>query len=140
MIAITQAEAEARFPRCWAIARAAAAALATEARPMCCRHAVRPGRPDMLCAQHPGAGLMCARCIDRHARRHDQGTELTCDECGDLGVQGLLCAAIVMPAPAGLEVRDTSGRHRFVGAFTVIGVGACRRCAATPTSTRPSTP
>jgi hypothetical protein len=107
------------------------AVLAFTGRPphLACKH-VLDGAGAVLCGQHPGAGLLCPRCVQRHVQRHDATEELTCDACRT--VAGELHAAVAVVPLAGGRIRDTGGRHRTFGGLVVVtGFGLCPSCHAT---------
>ncbi len=92
-----------------------------------CLHVVRDRAGATLCAQHSAAGFQCARCYDRHVRRHDEAEERTCDECR-CEVEDIHPLIVTGPL-AGGPIRDPKGHHRmFAGTIAIFGVGACKSC------------
>ena len=95
-------------------------------RPTACAH-LATEEPSFLCASHPAAGVLCWACMERHAGRHDDDAERTCDICGT--VADVICGA---PVTATLRVvaRVPRGSDVLIdGPVAVIGLGACRPCA-----------
>lgn len=103
-----------------------------QAKPlMGCAHVVRHGEDACCCAEHPGAGVMCERCMARHVDRHPLEVEYRCDGCGvDAREDDLGMAGASFPLPLGLEVYDTRGHHRPLEVAWVVCMGECERCYA----------
>jgi len=99
--------------------------------PPACRH-VLAGLPrheggPRICAQHPGAGLLCRACVREHMATHTDAEEHTCDECR-LQVPTLSGAAFPLPVRSAW-VRGLDGRRRKVpGPVLLGGIGLCGRC------------
>lgn len=94
-----------------------------------CKHVLMGAAVAVLCAAHPGVGIMCPSCVARHADRHSPIPERTCDECGE--VVDLIYAGAVPVTEEGLQIRDPRGHRRpFAGQLLVMAVGLCRPCLA----------
>lgn len=121
-------EAMVRMPRTFNRHSVALYRFLTTPPRLACRHVV-DGEYPLMCAQHPAAGLMCARCINRHTCRHDVAEEKTCDECRQ---QVDLIAPVAIWLPLVANPMDTKGRHRELRTQVVIlAMGWCDPCKLT---------
>lgn len=120
---LTAGDIAGAFPMAWA----KLAALGTFAGPhLACRHVV-DGAVGLVCVQHPGAGLSCLACAERHIERHDPVAEMRCDECG-IEVEAIHGLAIECK-PRPVAVFDTRGRSvRRRLPIYVLGLGICPPC------------
>lgn len=117
-----------RYPRLWLAEREAARRLRTDEPLTICRNS-HAKRAAILyaCAAHPGAHLLCRRCVFDHIRRHSHELEHRCDECGSVvtDINGYHGRAYL----AGTTVRDRRGNRGLVFAdVAIIGLGLCYTC------------
>jgi hypothetical protein len=114
----------------WQRVETAEAAFRTADVRLGCRHVVRGGALGGLCAAHPAAGLMCARCQVRHVDRHTDFVEKCCDGCGVIvdALYGGVVFASTGTSP--LRVVDTGGYARRLdhAEFVIGSLGLCAQC------------
>lgn len=119
-----------RLPDLLARTDRAVARLAATEPSVACPHLaaiMRRGLCGVVCAEHPGAGILCPDCHVEHAERHTDAVEHTCDRCGD---RVDVIRSVVGRASVSITTITTAGRvGRYQGPVVVIALGVCQPCA-----------
>jgi hypothetical protein len=112
-------------------AREAVGRLTASLLPIVCPHVSAhvntTGGGAVMCAEHPGAGIMCPACLLEHSARHPWETEHRCDVCGATAdsMRSIICTENVS-----LLVQSTAGRvSTYLGPLLVVALGTCVPCA-----------
>jgi hypothetical protein len=107
----------------------AAGRLAATGPAIVCAHIAEraaTGEAAVVCAQHPGAGLLCPACAEAHTGRHADEDEHRCDACGT--VVAVLWPLIGQRTIAVPTLTTASAPGLYLGPVLIVSVGICRPC------------